>query len=302
MKIFTTSFLLFLVSFNIEAQETILRSDFSVRDFFIARDSIFLIEKRDVKIFDKKNVVKNYFIGGYGLKIFDDYENNNIITVSNELENTVSSLRFYNKSSKKVEDVFYYKEGKSLDALIVKNLKLAILSLDNNKIIVVNYSKKPTFNVIHEINLNSISRKIIYNNNALFYINDLGEFYKYDFSTKKNTLLYVTGKKILDFSIFNNYMIYATIDGEIVKHNNKSNTNETLKIDNNFVITSVKFKQNKLICGTFKGAIIVLDVENMVIIKQLNYHKRSILSIVNKNNDKLYSSSIDKTIKQLKIN
>lgn len=304
MKIFNFIVLL-LFAFSVEAQETFLKNSFAVRDFFVKKDSIFLIEKRDVKYFNsskENSPIQSYFIGGYGLEIYDDSENNEVITVSNEFHRTVSTLRFYNKSSKKVEHVYYYHEGKSIDGLIMPELKYAAMSLNNSKIIIINYTKKPSFKVEHEIQLNSMARRLIYQNGYLFYVTDLGEIYKYNLKTKENTLLFDYDKKITDFAIFNNIIIYSTIDGGIIKYNTIKKSISKIQVKDNFVLNLLHFEDDKLICGTFKGSIVLLDVEKMSVIKELNYHKRSVLKIVNYKNSEFYSSSIDKTIKKWTLN
>jgi WD40 repeat protein len=305
MKIFNLLVFFIFLSIGLEAQETFLRNSFSVRDFFVKNDSIFLIEKRDVKYFNyaiENRLVQTYFIGGYGLEIFDDPQNNEIITVSNEFTQTVSSLRFYNKSSKLVEEVYYCKEGKSLDALIIPELKYAVMSLNNNNISIVDYSKKPSFKVVDNIKLKSMSRRVIYKDNELFYITDLGEIFRYNFKTKKNILFHAGGKKITDFVIYNQYIVYTTFEGEVVRYNTHDNTMIKTRIENNFVLNTITYQQNKLICGTFKGSIILLDMDEMSIQKTLNYHKRSVIKIINSHDNVFYSSSIDKTIKKWEIN
>lgn len=304
MKIFNFIVLL-LFAFSVKAQETFLNNSFAVRDFFLKKNSIFLIEKRDVKYFNyskENSPIQSYFIGGYGLEIFDDSENNEVITVSNEFHRTVSTLRFFNKSSKKVEHVYYYHEGKSIDALILPELKYAAMSLNNNKIMIVNYTKKPSFKVEHEIQLKAMARRLIYKNDFLFYVTDLGEIYKYSLKTKENTLLFDYDKKITDFAIFNNAIIYSTIDGEIIKYNTIKKSVSKIQVKDNFVLNSLHFKEDKLVCGTFKGSIILLDIEKMTIIKELQYHKRSVNKIVNYKNNAFYSSSIDKTIRKWTLN
>src|SRR5690606_13240066 len=190
------------------------------RDFFMKKDSIFLIEKRDVSYFnylEKNRTVQTYFIGGYGLEIYDDSKNNQIITVSNEFSRPVSSLRFYNKSFKEVKDVYYYTEGRSLDAIIIPDLNYAILSLSDKKIIVVNYEKKPDYEISHNITLSSIARSMAFKDGYLYYATDLGEIFKYNFATKENTILLAYEKMITDFTIFDKYIVFTTKEGEIVK-------------------------------------------------------------------------------------
>lgn len=304
MRVFSLSvFFLFLV-FATQAQETFLRNNFTVRDFFIKNDSVFFIEKRDVNYYNysiDNSPIQSYFIGGYGLEIYDDFQNNEIISVSNEFTKTVSSIRFYDKASKKVEEVYYYHKGKSIDVLILPELKHVVLSLNNNKIIIINYTNKPTFKVVHEIELNAMSRRLAYEKGNLFFVTDLGEIYKYNLETKVNALLFSCGKRITDFSLFNSFIVYSTDDGEIVKLNILEGSTKKIDISDNFVLNSLQFNIDTLICGTFKGAIIIIDINNMTILDSLNYHKRSVIKILNSKENEFYSSSIDNTIKKWKI-
>ncbi|MCL8008104.1 hypothetical protein [Gelidibacter japonicus] len=304
MKPIKHAFLFILISMGSQAQETLLRNNFSVRDFFIKKDSIFLIEKRDVSYFnylEKNRTVQTYFIGGYGLEIYDDSKNNQIITVSNEFSRPVSSLRFYNKSFKEVKDVYYYTEGRSLDAIIIPDLNYAILSLSDKKIIVVNYEKKPDYEISHNITLSSIARSMAFKDGYLYYATDLGEIFKYNFATKENTILLAYEKMITDFTIFDKYIVFTTKEGEIVKFSFENGFISKLDLSTDFILNSIQYQKDQLICGTFKGKILVINVETMSILDQLNYHKRSILKIVNYKNNEFYSSSIDKTIKKWKL-
>lgn len=303
----TCNFMIFflLCSYALQAQETFLSNSFSVRDIIVQKDSVFLIEKRDVKYFNyniENSPVHSYFIGGYGLGIYNDSINNELITVSNEFHRTVSSLRFYNKSSKKVEEVYYYHKGKSIDALIIPELKYAVMSLNNNKIIIVDYTKKPSFKLFDEIQLKGMSRRLIYEKGFLFYFTDLGEMYKYNLKTKENILLYACGKRITDFVMFNGFIVYSTDDGEIIKRNSLTGNTNKIMINDNLVINLLHFDFNKLICGTFKGEIIIINTDDMSILKRLNFHKQSVIKIINSKQNEFYSSSIDKTIKKWKLN
>ena len=58
---------------------------------------------------------------------------NNLITVANELVDTVSSVRFYNKKLKEFEYEFYYKKGKILDFIDIHEASLFVVSLNNKK-------------------------------------------------------------------------------------------------------------------------------------------------------------------------
>ena len=101
------SALLFLIilAFKLNGQENVISGNFAIRDFTVANDSVYFIEKRHIQYYNiqKKDTSTNkYFMGGYGLKVFNDTIDRQIISVSNEFEQLVSSLRFYKKSSKKV--------------------------------------------------------------------------------------------------------------------------------------------------------------------------------------------------------
>ncbi len=304
MKTFKKTLLFIVISISLNAQETILKTDYSVKDFTVANDSIFLIDKRDVKYFSltKAHTTDNiFFIGGYGLKLVVNEKGNEIITIANEFQKPVTSLRFYNKKTKNIEQVFYYQKGKCLDALLILERNYAVLSLSDQKIIVVDYSKKPTFEITHTIPLKAISRKVIYKADNLYYVTDIGAIYKYNLKNKSNTLIHSCGNIITDIALFNNYIIYTTIKGEIVKYNINSQNVQKLNIKDNFVLNSQNIQENKLICGTFKGSILLINTGNLSILKQLNYHKRSVLKIEKAKGNEFYSSSIDKTIKKWKI-
>ncbi|WP_299062920.1 hypothetical protein [uncultured Polaribacter sp.] len=303
MKKHNIFLLLIGLSVWVHAQENIINSDFAIRDFSIQKDSIYFIEKRDVKSYNFKTnkITKDgYFIGGYGLHIFNDIKNDQIITISNEFERTISSLRFYNKKSKKVENVFYYKKGKAIKALIIKENKIAILSMNNNKIIIVDYSAKPVFKILHNISLKALARDFYFKDNSLFYATDLGNIYKYNLKTKKNKLIVSYGEVITNLNIYNNTIVFSTINGAIVKYNTFNNNVLQTEIKNNFILCTFLL-DNKLICGTFNGSIIVLSLDKMKIVTEFNYHNRSVLKIAKGTNNDFYSSSIDKTFKKWKI-
>ena len=150
---------LFLNQFEAQEVETVIKTDFVIRDFEIFNDSIFYIKKRDAFMFDKKTKSsKQYFIGGYGLKINTHENANTITTVANELVDTVSSVRVYNKKLGEFEAEFFYKKGKILDVLFLENEKLFVLSLTSKKIIFIDYKDRPEYFKTIEIKLNSLSR------------------------------------------------------------------------------------------------------------------------------------------------
>jgi hypothetical protein len=299
MREFSIKVLILLLPFSITGQEVIKNNNFPVRDFYLSQDSMYFIEKRDVHIVDRLSKSEtNYFIGGYGLELFVPKTNNEIITVSNELVRNVSSVRFYNKNTNKVEDVFYYKKGKSLDFLIIPKLNTFVISLTNKKIILINFEEKPAFRKAIEIELDALSRKLHYNNNKLYYATDLGEIYQYDLTSSTKELLYNDNNTITDFYLKNNILIYSTINGRVVKIDLLTNEKQVLDIGDNFIVNSLYYEQNKLICGSWNGLIYVVDLLNFKIVKELNYHKRTVLKILNYKDNIFYSSSLDKTIKK----
>ena len=120
-----------------EAQ-TLISEDFAIRDFTVSEDSIYYIKKRDLYLLDRKsNTKRSFFLGGYGLKLKTQQFDNNMITVANELVDTVSSVRFYNKNKKEFEYEFYYKKGKILDFLDIPEASVFVCSLTNKKIAIV---------------------------------------------------------------------------------------------------------------------------------------------------------------------
>ncbi len=282
------------------SQDIYTTTDYPVRDFFLTKDTISYIQKRHVFI-KPSDTLNSYFIGGYGLAIFYDSETNQIITVSNELPRTVCSVRFYHKSSKKVEEVYYYIKARALDAIILKEKNMLILSLENNKILMVDYSKKPEFVVKKEFKISSKSRRIIFNDNKLYYCSDLGEIFYFDFNSSESKRLVKHNGIITDFAVYDNYIIYSTLKGNISKYLIKGKKEVTLKLENNFSLNSLKFQKNKLICGTFDGTILVLNTETMSIDREIKYHDRTILKIYYHNNQ-FYSSSIDNTIRKWGLN
>jgi hypothetical protein len=295
-----TLFLIFAI-FEVNAQETIVNGSFTIRDFFEKQDTIFYIEKRDVKFFNKNEqdlVFEEYFIGGYGLKIFNYY--NEIVSISNEFEQNVSSLRFYSKKGKEVKEVFYYKQGKSIDALLIPEKKYAVISTNDKKITVIDFREKPAFKIVQEISLNSLARSIYYHNKKLYYCTDLGEIYQFNFTTQKSELIYSCKEKITNLNFYNNCLIFTTTGGKIFFLGLEFKVRTILNINNNFILNTTIDKDN-LVCGTFKGEIFVVSLKNREIINQLNYHNRSVLSIKKGVENFFYSSGIDRTLKKWKL-
>jgi outer membrane protein assembly factor BamB len=294
--------LLFINQFRAQEVETVIKTDFVIRDFEVFKDSIFYIKKRHAFLFDKKTKTsKNYFIGGYGLKLSAKNKSNTVITVANELVDTVSSIRFYNKKLEAFEAEFFYKKGKILDFLLLEEAKLFVLSLTTNKVIFVDYKDSPEYYKTIEIKLNSLSRKLLYKDNMLYFATDNGNVYKYDFLNYKKTLVHQGNSVITEFTLDKEILIYTTIDGDIVKVNLNTNEKTTLKIDNNFISTFLKHDA-KLICGSWSGKIYIIDLNTFQISKEFNFHKRAIVSIKKDEENTIYSSSLDKTIKSWKFN
>lgn len=292
--------IIFLIPLYTGAQEVILQTDFASRDFFVDKETIYYIEKRDV-IITNKNKKTNYFIGGYGLELFNDYENGEIISASNELVNPVSSVRFYNTKNQTIDQVYYYKKSRCVDFLVIPELKVFVLSLVNNKIIIINYSKKPTFKEVATIPQNAISRKILYHNNKLYYTSDLGEISSYSFADNSTQKLQgITREMISDLVVENDYMIYTTTSGKIVKIRQTENTKSVIEINNNFITNSLVYK-DKLICASWSGKIYIINIHTFKIEKELSLHRRTVIKIWNDNNE-FYSSSLDKTVKKWKLN
>ncbi|MFY9242538.1 MAG: WD40 repeat domain-containing protein [Polaribacter sp.] len=296
-----TLFLMLATTLGVNAQETIVNGSFTIRDFFEEQDSIFYIEKRDVKYFNKNEqdlAFEEYFIGGYGLKIFNNY--NEIVSISNEFEQNVSSVRFFNKKEKEVKEVFYYKQGKSIDALLIPEKKYVLISTNDKKITVIDFGDKPAFKIVQEISLNSLARSIYYHNKNLYYATDLGEIYQFNFRTQKSELIHSCKEKITNLNFYNDGLIFTTIQGKIVFLGLDFKASTIVKIKNNFILNTTIDKDN-LVCGTFKGEILVVSLKNREITNQLNYHNRSVLSITKGIENYFYSSGIDKTLKKWKL-
>jgi WD40 repeat protein len=303
MKVIKTIIIFLLFPFSMIGQEVVKKTNFPSRDFYISQDSIYFIEKRDVHIIDKtSNNETDYFIGGYGLELFVDEINNEIITASNELVRNASSIWFYNKSTQKVGNVFNYRKGRIIDFLIIPELNMFVLSLTNKKIIFIDFKERPTFRKAIEIKLDALSRKLIYKNNKLYYATDLGQIFQYDLSRNTQKLLYKENNTITDFYLESNIILYATINGQIVKVDLLTSNIEELNIGDDFIINSLYNERNKLICGSWKGLIYVVDVLNFRIVNELKYHKRTVLKITNYKDNIFYSSSLDNTIKKWILN
>jgi hypothetical protein len=281
----------------------VIKTDFAIRDFNVYQDSLFFIKKRDVHLYNLNDKTsKNYFIGGYGIKIISSSNSNEIITASNELVRNVSSVRFYNKNKDKFDAVFYYKEGKILDFLLIPEAKVFVLSLTNNKIIFVDYRDTSKFNKTIELNLNTLSRKLFYRNSTIYFATDQGEFFSYDFNTYEKKMIYKGNGLVTDFLLENNTLIYSTIEGEFIHVNLKNESKETFEINNNFIGVLKRFDDNKIICGSWDGTIYVFNMYDFSLENEYKIHDRTVLEIKTSTNGVIYSSSLDKTIKKWTLN
>ncbi len=293
-------FLSLNISYSQET-EVLVSEDFAIRDFVIAEDSIYYIKKRNACFFQRKtNVTETLFIGGYGLKISYNPITDKLITVSNELVDAVSSVRFYDKNKSAFEFEFYYKDGKIIDFLDIPEASTFVLSLTNNKIIFFDYKDQPEHVKTIEIPLNSLSRKIIDKNGILYFITDEGKIYKYNYHNYSKTLLYNAKAMITEFLINKDEIIYTTIDGYIFKVDLNTNNLHKIALDNNF-ISAMELVDNNLICGSWNGKVYVIDMASFLIKKELEIHKRAILKIKKDEQNNLYTSGLDKTIKRWKL-
>lgn len=286
-----------------QESETIVDTDFTIRDFFIQNDSVFFIKKRDVFLQNiKTGNYKSFFLGGYGLELYFSQSSNSIIAASNELVDNVCSVRFYDKIKNETENIFYYKNGKIIDFLVIPEIKTFVLSLSNKKIIFINYSERPRFIKNIEIKLVAKSRRLIFKNNTLFFITDNGQIYKYSLQDNSKQLVYKCNDIITDFFIDNENLIYFTIDGKLVKINRFNKKKSELLIENNFILNSLKINQNNtLICGSWDGTIYEIILENFSIINEYKYHSRTVLNVKSDEDGYIYSCGLDKTIKKWKL-
>ena len=176
-----------------------------------------------------------------------------------------------------------------------------VISLNDNNIIIIDYSKKPVFKEVHKIQVKSLARAIFYHNKNLFYATDLGSIFKYNFKTKKSKLIYACKEKITTLNFYNEDIIFTTLQGNIFTYNPTKRVAKKININNNFVLNTI-INNDQLLCGTFNGSMIVVNLKSNEMEKQLNYHDRSVLSIVKGRGDYFYSSSLDRTLKKWKLN
>lgn len=299
-KIITFLFLNgFLLNYSFSQEvETLISEDFAIRDFIVGKDSLCFIKKRDVYLYDlKTKTSKDFFIGGYGLKIDAKIGDDLIITSSNELVDTVSSVRFYSKKKDAFEDEFYLTEGKILDFVNIPEASLFVLSMTNKKIIFIDYEERPYFYKNIEIDLNSFSRKLICVDNILYFATDNGKIFKYNYHAYTKSLLYDAKELISEFTLKGDFLFYATINGDIFKVNLKSKAFQKLKLENNFV-SAMEIIDENLVCGSWSGRVYIINVNSFSIVDELDIHKRAILRIKSDNTKNIYSSSLDRTIKR----
>jgi len=275
--------------------KTIFKGDFTIRDFLVENDTIFFIKKRNLFLFDTQNKsLKERFIGGYGLELLS--ENKRIITVSNELVENVSSIRFFKRLKDKPDCVFYNKDGKVVDFVNIPEYKIFALSLISQKIIFVDYSKKPKFTKIIEIDLDTLSRKIEYKNGSLFFVTDLGGFYEYNINSNTKTKLFQDDELITDFSLEHGMLYFTTIKGKVKRVNLQ--TKEVKEFRINGFVTTFASCDDSLVCGTWCGDILIVDKKSFGILKKEKVHDRTILKILKYNDTTYYSSGVDQTIKK----
>ncbi len=278
--------------------QTVYKSDFTIRDIAMVKESLFFIKKRDLFIYDPKTKeLHNRFIGGYGLEFVNNTSNwEGVITVSNELVENVSSIRFFKTLKEKPDYVFYNYEGKILDYVDIPEQKLFAISLISSKIIFIDYSEKPKFTKSIEIDLEAPARKILYNGNYLYFATDLGEIYEYDLNTYSKKKLIADSTLITNFIIRDRQLWYSTVDGYLKSSDFDQQNEAVFKINDSFAVTFIDDNEN-LICGTWDGRVVILKKDNLKVKSNQQVHKQSILKII-KHDDIFYSCSVDGTIKK----
>ncbi|MCP4970714.1 MAG: hypothetical protein GY932_09000 [Arcobacter sp.] len=295
------SILIFFLAFTVipfaqEDIENLVYADFTIRDVLVDNYSLFYIKKRNLHTLDNElKPINNRFIGGYGLRVLKD--ENVIITVSNELVDNVSSVRFFEKNKNHPSHVYYNYGGKILDAIVVPEKDFFVLSLISNKIIFIDYSQRPKFVKFIEIKLNSQSRKITHDGNKLFFATDSGEIYRYEIDSYEKLLVYKDSEVITDLVINEDKVFYTTLGGKVKRLESLTNNVIELKISDTFVSTIFDFK-NRLICGNWNGEVIIVNKELMKIESQKKVHKRSILKIIKLNSEFFCSTGVDGIIKK----
>lgn len=308
MKVFY--FLLILSAIKLNAQEIIFKTNFPVRDFFIEDSTVVYIEKRSVKSYNmqtnrpdilfKKN---DFFVGGYGLKIFKDSTSNKIITASNELIRDISSIRFYDIATKSVNKYHVYYTTEIMDFLIIPSEKLFCLSKKNLQIQVFKYGGKQRYISKDSIKLDAFSRKMSIHNDNLFFITDSGKLFRYNLKSKEKKLIFKDTEMLVNFVINKktNQLFLTNLKGYLISLDLKDKyMPKKIKLGNT-IIEAIKIVDDKyLVTGDWNGHINVIDQLSLNISKKYN-NKSRIIHIDSVDED-IYTSSSDCTIKKWGIN
>lgn len=280
--------------------ETLVQTNFAIRDFIVEKDSIIFLKKRDLILKDVRSEhSQSYFLGGYGLEIQDLSDQNTIVTVSNELVNNVSSVRFYNRSKNDFDQVYYNRQGKIIDFLIIPEANLFALSLVSNKIIIIDYSEAPRFLKTIQIDTEVLSRRMQFKDNELYYVTDNGGFFSYNINTYEKKEYFKTNEQINDFVLLEKNIIYSTIEGSLVRRDLLTGDEDNFDLLNNFV-TALDYDKDYLVFGTWLGDIFVFDLKNFEMKQNIKAHKKPVLKLFFQE-DIIYSSSVDQTIKKSKL-
>jgi len=294
---------------NITAQETILKTNFTVRDFKIIDNTLLYIEKRDIKSFNLETTAKNtffkgegFFIGGYGLRIFHSKKQQQIITASNELGSNRSSIRFYDIIKKDINKFHVLYDTGLIDFFVEPKDSVFVLSKKDFTIETYKYGGKPRYQKTDSLKTDSYARKIELSNNNLFYITDSGNVFQYNLRTKENKLLYQGENLLVSFIFDKNYrnMYVSTFDGKIIKINLfGSSKSEALNFGSHIIEAINIFDDKYIIAGDWSGSIKIIDLNTNEIKKTYNTKKRIVKIVVK--GDHFYTSSSDKTIKKWEI-
>ena len=277
-------------------QEVIQKTTFPSRDFHIEGDQLIFIQKMHLQQSPNQEG-DGILLGGYGLELYKD--KNLLITTANELVQDKSFVRFINLENLSEERV-YYCTGRIVDFVVFPELKWFALSLINNKILVVSYDNEQGFRKMMDIKTKALVRKIIPHENGFYFIADTGELINYNFNNYKEDVILKLENRPTDFYVVKNEVIVFTIDGGIIKYNMTSGAQNEVRLSEDFVISST-LKKNKIICGSWRGNIYIIDLKKFTIEQELNIHKNSVIRLKSFNDDYLYSSSLDNTIKKWSI-
>lgn len=308
MKVF--NFLLILSAIQLNAQEIIFKTNFPVRDFFIEDSTVVYIEKRSVKSYNMQTnrpdtLFKNndFFVGGYGLKVFKDSTNNKIITASNELIRDISSIRFYDIATKAVNKYHVYYTTEIMDFLIIPSEKLFFLSKKNLQIQVLKYGGKQRYILKDSIKLDAFSRKMSIYNENLFYITDSGKLFRYNFKSHEKKLIFKGNEMLVNFVINKktNQLFITNIKGDLISLDLKDKyITKKIKLGNT-ITEAIKIVDDKhIVTGDWNGHIYVIDQLSLDILKQ--YNNKSRIIHIDSIDDEIYTSSVDCTIKKWSIN